>query len=88
MEEHNEVISTHSLTKRLTAHSSSDATIRSISTHSLTKRLTDLRHSFGSMLLHFNSQPHEEADFTGIVFPLARAYFNSQPHEEADEHFN
>ena len=36
--------------------------------------------------LHFNSQPHEEADFrwTDTCQPSGN-YFNSQPHEEADE---
>ena len=35
-------------------------------------------------MLHFNSQPHKEADakiFLDIVHPM---YFNSQPHKEAD----
>ena len=35
--------------------------------------------------MHFNSQPHEEADFQYPVLPLIQDYFNSQPHEEADE---
>ena len=34
--------------------------------------------------MHFNSQPHEEADdlFTELI--KSKVYFNSQPHEEAD----
>ena len=33
---------------------------------------------------HFNSQPHEEADWCITVQKLGQNYFNSQPHEEAD----
>ena len=33
---------------------------------------------------HFNSQPHEEADYTICVRRYFSCYFNSQPHEEAD----
>ena len=37
--------------------------------------------------IHFNSQPHEEADcLDGYHFQTA-SYFNSQPHEEADDYF-
>ena len=34
--------------------------------------------------LHFNSQPHKEADafFCPVTIPVQ--YFNSQPHKEAD----
>ena len=34
---------------------------------------------------HFNSQPHEEADWNGPVEYPGLRHFNSQPHEEADE---
>ena len=77
-------ISTHSLTKRLTANCYRDKSDWEISTHSLTKRLT-LR---GSNLLwhriYFNSQPHEEADKCLRYVLPTRIHFNSQPHEEAD----
>ena len=33
---------------------------------------------------YFNSQPHEEADYTSAVWMMKPSYFNSQPHEEAD----
>ena len=36
-------------------------------------------------MLHFNSQPHEEADPTMDTPPQIERNFNSQPHEEADE---
>ena len=38
-----------------------------------------------SLFLHFNSQPHEEADSGFEVLDTIDAYFNSQPHEEADQ---
>ena len=35
-------------------------------------------------VIHFNSQPHKEAD-NSFIFILPRSgYFNSQPHKEAD----
>ena len=34
--------------------------------------------------LHFNSQPHEEADAYCSTRNFDIKYFNSQPHEEAD----
>ena len=35
-------------------------------------------------MLHFNSQPHEEADLCCTGRRNQHGYFNSQPHEEAD----
>ena len=58
----------------------------SISTHSLTKRLTQLRQKMKKLMLHFNSQPHEEADLTHGRKIFHKSNFNSQPHEEADYH--
>ena len=55
-----------------------------ISIHSLTKRLTNLLMRIHISLLHFNSQPHEEADLLRMNTLDLKAYFNSQPHEEAD----
>ena len=57
-------ISTHSLTKRLTESSKHVVYDKEISTHSLTKRLTILRSVMRRSRIHFNSQPHEEADPT------------------------
>ncbi len=34
--------------------------------------------------VHFNSQPHEEADQLPLQSRQYQVYFNSQPHEEAD----
>ena len=34
--------------------------------------------------IHFNSQPHEEADNYQQAMPYGQVHFNSQPHEEAD----
>ena len=35
--------------------------------------------------MHFNSQPHEEADGLEMCsLRMQNTYFNSQPHEEAD----
>ena len=56
-----------------------------ISTHSLTRRLTSLRVDFLSHVMHFNSQPHKEADDIPDWILQELLYFNSQPHKEADE---
>ena len=77
-------ISTHSLTKRLTASPAKDGATWIISTHSLTKRLTQQHPWRSSEPVHFNSQPHEEADAGGVTLYTGYAHFNSQPHEEAD----
>ena len=38
-------------------------------------------------IMHFNSQPHKEADqFLKLCF-VAKTNFNSQPHKEADRNF-
>ena len=56
------IISTHSLTKRLTFATFFFCYFYFISTHSLTKRLTAGKARFFPGCEHFNSQPHEEAD--------------------------
>ena len=56
------VISTHSLTRRLTVYSSVGRAPVIISTHSLTRRLTENVLPCPIYKLHFNSQPHKEAD--------------------------
>ena len=55
-------ISTHSLTKRLTASDTLSIQVFNISTHSLTKRLTQASSHAEAAANYFNSQPHEEAD--------------------------
>ena len=55
-----------------------------ISTHSLTRRLTLLLLLVMLDDLHFNSQPHEEADNYHNYSDDSVLHFNSQPHEEAD----
>ena len=37
------------------------------------------------VILHFNSQPHEEADCFPHTYSVLHMDFNSQPHEEADQ---
>ena len=70
--QHGEIqcISTHSLTKRLTGGRKTPPWTRNISTHSLTKRLTAFWTTWQLDHRHFNSQPHEEADW-GLENPVA-----------------
>ena len=56
------VISTHSLTRRLTAREEQYHKGYCISTHSLTRRLTGCPDADMQFLFYFNSQPHKEAD--------------------------
>ena len=77
-------ISTHSLTKRLTVAKGWNNNFKCISTHSLTKRLTVYQRTSVRTVLHFNSQPHEEADCAYLNHMDHPLHFNSQPHEEAD----
>ena len=55
-----------------------------ISTHSLTRRLTFAGGRISWMVLHFNSQPHKEADVKPAEVHGSTWHFNSQPHKEAD----
>ena len=57
------VISTHSLTRRLTSILSCIFSHLTISTHSLTRRLTPHQQNVSIGLDNFNSQPHKEADW-------------------------
>ena len=77
-------ISTHSLTRRLTRKWIERKTERDISTHSLTRRLTPKCNRTGKRYLHFNSQPHKEADEFSMLSEAEKSHFNSQPHKEAD----
>ena len=63
----NHRISTHSLTRRLTYSGKCPLVKRDISTHSLTRRLTMIHQNIELRFVHFNSQPHEEADGGGIL---------------------
>ena len=56
------IISTHSLTRRLTTFPDGTKKTIDISTHSLTRRLTAFLGYQRSRIWHFNSQPHKEAD--------------------------
>ena len=83
---HIRFISTHSLTKRLTISSLMVFFIPS------GFQLTASRRGWRQYLpsgvlsgLHFNSQPHEEADNGGHTMGAHTSNFNSQPHEEADD---
>ena len=58
-----------------------------ISTHSLSKRLTGSWRKHSGTFLYFNSQPHEEADWTEWQPIRTTFHFNSQPLEEADGSF-
>ena len=57
-----EIISTHSLTRRLTKDLGIITEGMDISTHSLTRRLTTVPDAFPGVPTYFNSQPHKEAD--------------------------
>ena len=77
-------ISTHSLTKRLTLASQ-------FSGRTAAFQLTASRRGWqpeerqDDIRQHFNSQPHEEADWRIAPCVATHKYFNSQPHEEADD---
>ena len=55
-----------------------------ISTHSLTRRLTRCSWAVLHNNIHFNSQPHKEADWITGLISMFLNHFNSQPHKEAD----
>ena len=56
------IISTHSLTRRLTLSDDAKHEGSDISTHSLTRRLTKISVKKRLLSRNFNSQPHKEAD--------------------------
>ena len=56
------IISTHSLTRRLTTFPDGTKKTIDISTHSLTRRLTIGSCTDHLVAIYFNSQPHKEAD--------------------------
>ena len=60
-------ISTHSLTRRLTAQTPGKAYAQYISTHSLTRRLTWGFWGKRNEIENFNSQPHKEADSKAMI---------------------
>ena len=82
---HIRFISTHSLTKRLTISSLMVFFIPSGFQLTASRRgWRQYRPSGVLSGLHFNSQPHEEADNGGHTMGAHTSNFNSQPHEEAD----
>ena len=78
------IISTHSLTRRLTGYGQDTITGYTISTHSLTRRLT-LRNTsadWGKCIsTHSLTRRLTENRFS---YRILHNYFNSQPHKEAD----
>ena len=80
------LISTHSLTKRLTAMDATGVSESHISTHSLTKRLTMLiAWLIGALIFQLTASRRGWLIY--IHFYSSLSYFNSQPHEEADTRF-
>ena len=65
------IISTHSLTRRLTVTPVRRSIVAEISTHSLTRRLTFRENAVRQAVEHFNSQPHKEADSRSTNAPDA-----------------
>ena len=66
------VISTHSLTRRLTIIDIKFTATYNISTHSLTRRLTSRELQQLQWKVYFNSQPHKEADGNTKLIKLIR----------------
>ena len=66
-------ISTHSLTRRLTGMTESEARAMVISTHSLTRRLTKTCLQKRQQMRYFNSQPHKEADHSVLEQQIKEA---------------
>ena len=77
------IISTHSLTRRLTDNFHADG-----NTYAFQLTASQggwLRYAMPySATAHFNSQPHKEADSDSASLSSRYLYFNSQPHKEAD----
>ena len=92
------IISTHSLTRRLTSVTPSRFLHFSISTHSLTRRLTSSPYYHLNSGYNFNSQPHKEADSIcrrlrcteNISTHSLTRRLTGRPHGRytADSHFN
>ena len=79
-----EIISTHSLTRRLTIR---PPFLCSVWKHfnSQPHKEADLKQSVIRLpQLYFNSQPHKEADVNLRMILNRHCDFNSQPHKEAD----
>ena len=77
------VISTHSLTRRLTTRITA---VKVDGTFQLTASQGGWRSRKlkNCILRDFNSQPHKEADEKRNICKGRSCYFNSQPHKEAD----
>ena len=76
-------ISTHSLTKRLTAIKRNHWFVYRFQL-TASRRGWHVRSLRCIPWIYFNSQPHEEADWWDLSQWRSLTYFNSQPHEEAD----
>ena len=77
-------ISTHSLTRRLTACAGCGRNRQIYFNSQPHKEADEADRWIFNDLFYFNSQPHKEADqSSGIVFHF-NVHFNSQPHKEAD----
>ena len=81
------LISTHSLTRRLTNTTYTSQIYMTISTHSLTRRLTIL-YSISNTLFHISTHSlTRRLTMRQLTQALPLCYFNSQPHKEADWRF-
>ena len=76
-------ISTHSLTKRLTANRAKEQLLWLISTHSLTKRLT-MQTQMDDLGFTISTHSLTKRLTSGGMLCQSSNNFNSQPHEEAD----
>ena len=81
-------ISTHSLTRRLTAFLGYQRSRIWHFNSQPHKEADDMLEIPFAIESNFNSQPHKEADERRFLLKNRRGYFNSQPHKEADEAYN
>ena len=78
------VISTHSLTRRLTSHQRVISALFYISTHSLTRRLTKLDGAYQIIQEISTHSLTRRLTIKCLYSLVGFTYFNSQPHKEAD----
>ena len=81
-----EMISTHSLTRRLTSNKELKNIMISYFNSQPHKEADALSVLVRIQAIYFNSQPHKEADHFCSIRRSLYVYFNSQPHKEADLH--
>ena len=82
-----EMISTHSLTRRLTSNKELKNIMISYFNSQPHKEADALSVLVRIQAIYFNSQPHKEADSVSIQCIFRHGNFNSQPHKEADTSF-